>query len=519
MRYTDHDLDIVFGGQTFAAASGFDVSALESAASFAAGNADIAGILSADEITAADLRGGVYDGATVKIALVNWASPSDGEIILKEGYVGEITMTDDGTFVAAFVSKLARLDQGITQTYQATCRADLGDSACSIPLRPAVLGRSAAVAIGEYYRVATLSPTSPRIWDNLAQNPTFEIGTTGVITGAGDGSALTGWIIPTGIEFALRDTYSGLSAYDHTQYLMGGSAGDGECYQDVDLLNAGLLAADIDAGNARVNQFAVYRANNAASDKGRVLVEFLDSSKTVISTCYDSGEEVITPTGTWFFRGVALKAVPANTRYIRIRLMVFLYSGSEINSCFDKVELAVQVTSAAFSSQRLYENRIYEVTTAGTTAGTQPTYDTTVGNTTTDGTAVLTCRDSWMRDAEVETVIDGENFTIRVEEDRAVTGWFDSGAIVFETGPTNLANAFEVKTWTLSWSGSPEVGQIELYRATPQTVYPGQQLRLYRGCDKKLATCGDTFANDINFRGEPYIPGGDSLMTTGPQTI
>ena len=34
------------------------------------------------------------------------------------------------------------------------------------------------------------------------------------------------------------------------------------------------------------------------------------------------------------------------------------------------------------------EDRIYEVTTAGSTDAVQPVYDTTIGDTTTDGTAV-----------------------------------------------------------------------------------------------------------------------------------
>ena len=37
---------------------------------------------------------------------------------------------------------------------------------------------------------------------------------------------------------------------------------------------------------------------------------------------------------------------------------------------------------------QVYQDRIYEVTAAGTTDAVQPTYDTTIGNPTTDGTAM-----------------------------------------------------------------------------------------------------------------------------------
>ena len=45
-------------------------------------------------------------------------------------------------------------------------------------------------------------------------------------------------------------------------------------------------------------------------------------------------------------------------------------------------------TAAGIGSAR-YEDRLYEVIEAGTTAASQPGYDTTIGATTTDGTATL----------------------------------------------------------------------------------------------------------------------------------
>ena len=32
------------------------------------------------------------------------------------------------------------------------------------------------------------------------------------------------------------------------------------------------------------------------------------------------------------------------------------------------------------------------------------------------------------------------------------------------------------------------------------------------GCDKRFATCRDRFANAVNFRGFPHIPGNDFVM-------
>ncbi len=42
----------------------------------------------------------------------------------------------------------------------------------------------------------------------------------------------------------------------------------------------------------------------------------------------------------------------------------------------------------------------------------------------------------------------------------------------------------------------------------------GDRCRLLEGCDRSYATCGARFANRINFRGEPHLPGNDLLTRT-----
>jgi len=46
-------------------------------------------------------------------------------------------------------------------------------------------------------------------------------------------------------------------------------------------------------------------------------------------------------------------------------------------------------------------------------------------------------------------------------------------------------------------------------------VGAGCRVRLTEGCDKRFATCRDRFANAVNFRGEPHLPGTD-LLTRYP---
>jgi len=49
----------------------------------------------------------------------------------------------------------------------------------------------------------------------------------------------------------------------------------------------------------------------------------------------------------------------------------------------------------------------------------------------------------------------------------------------------------------------------------PFEAAPGTHVLLTEGCDKRLATCASRFANAVNFRGEPFLPGMD-LLTRYP---
>jgi hypothetical protein len=66
-----------------------------------------------------------------------------------------------------------------------------------------------------------------------------------------------------------------------------------------------------------------------------------------------------------------------------------------------------------------YHNRMFLCTTAGTTAGSAPSYNYTVAATTTDGTAVFTAAEAWVRSGVVATRTDDGDFTATLTESRA----------------------------------------------------------------------------------------------------
>lgn len=85
-------------------------------------------------------------------------------------------------------------------------------------------------------------------------------------------------------------------------------------------------------------------------------------------------------------------------------------------------------------------------------------------------------------------------------------GWFDHGEAI-------IAGAPAVRVLAHSKAADRAVCAVEA--ALPANLAAGVSVRLVAGCDKRAATCKTRFANLINFRGFPHMPGPD-LLTAGP---
>lgn len=140
LGFTDHDLDLTFAGVTYAAATGFTATAIEDQLGLAVSNLDVAGALSADALTEADLNGGRFDDAEVTLYRVNWAD-TDQRTILRRGYLGQVSR-GQVAFTAEMRGLATRLDQAAGRIFGRTCAWTLGDGRCGIDLT--VAGRHGA---------------------------------------------------------------------------------------------------------------------------------------------------------------------------------------------------------------------------------------------------------------------------------------------------------------------------------------------------------------------------------------
>jgi uncharacterized phage protein (TIGR02218 family) len=85
-------------------------------------------------------------------------------------------------------------------------------------------------------------------------------------------------------------------------------------------------------------------------------------------------------------------------------------------------------------------------------------------------------------------------------------GWFTRGLVTFTTG-ANAGRSSEIKRHALRAFDAT----LELWQVPGAPIAPGDAFIVTAGCDKQHETCRTRFANAINFRGFPHMPGNDVL--------
>lgn len=93
-------------------------------------------------------------------------------------------------------------------------------------------------------------------------------------------------------------------------------------------------------------------------------------------------------------------------------------------------------------------------------------------------------------------------------------GWFAFGEIAFSSG------ALDGRTLTVVDHRREGEDVMLVLPAAGAMPAPGDVFTIVAGCDKRFATCKAKFANAVNFRGFPHLPGNDAAyayVTEGMQ--
>lgn len=139
MGFTDHTADLTITSQLYKAATGFSPTSIETKDKFSVDNLDVAGVLDAASITEADIMAGKYDFAEIEIFMVNVTDLSQGLIMHRRGWLGEVSLKN-GQFIAEVRGLTQKLSQNIVELYSPSCRAVFGDARCKANLATYTVG-------------------------------------------------------------------------------------------------------------------------------------------------------------------------------------------------------------------------------------------------------------------------------------------------------------------------------------------------------------------------------------------
>lgn len=157
-----------------------------------------------------------------------------------------------------------------------------------------------------------------------------------------------------------------------------------------------------------------------------------------------------------------------------------------------------------------FNDRHFKCTVAGTSGGSEPAWNTTIGGTTTDNTVTWTAIQAITIETEISAVsgsiTSNREFVVDYSGD-APDIFLKTGLCKFITG-NNAGVNVEIKSWDLATT------TIVLFLPAPLDVAVGDVLKLQAGCEKDIPPCRDTFDNIYNFQGEPYVPGTKVLFRT-----
>jgi uncharacterized phage protein (TIGR02218 family) len=89
----------------------------------------------------------------------------------------------------------------------------------------------------------------------------------------------------------------------------------------------------------------------------------------------------------------------------------------------------------------------------------------------------------------------------------SAAGWFDLGLIEWTSG-ANAGRPAEIACH----SKDGGIVRIDLFEAPVRPLAVSDDFTIRAGCDKRFATCRVKFANAVNFRGFPAMPGDDVVV-------
>jgi hypothetical protein len=510
-RFTDHDVPITVNNAIYIPYSSFARTSVTTSIDLEVDLMEVRGALNALHVSRDDVASGLFDFAQVKVFVVNYEAPDTGSATLRTGWLGEVTMNEDGTYAAELRGLSQVFAYRIGEAYSPECRADLGDRRCKLPIAPSRWVANIAYPKGA---VVVGNVNTPSSYLNLEltnagfDTDGFEALTTNVTGWTFYGDPRGRWSLRTSIWNGTTP-YSGYSAFgtddgndqdppNHTVAQVG-------MYQDVDIEAQGADSVAVDTGTCRLFAAVMCASVNGTHGAGQFRVYALDADGVQIGAAaiFDSGGRKGAE-DKWFQIAGNDILIPAGTRKLRFDVLGNKRAQDESGTAFDSVTAVLNYPGGTFASAQQNGGVAFQANNAGISGTTEPGWNTTLGGTTTDNTIIWTAIRNFSVTSHVDGVLAGGKIIVPAYL-FDIAGYYDGGLLTWETG-LNAGRSQEIKSWV--------PGQLTLFQRPFTIPQIGDRFVVRPGCDKTRTTCSTKFANILNFRGEPDVPGQDTYYST-----
>lgn len=128
---TSHDAALTSDGARFEPTPGMTPATVTRGLGLEPQSAEASGMLSGEALDETDLALGRWDGARVRLTVVDWREPDTDAIELLGGEIGNVNI-DGESFSADLRGAAAALEGPVCPATSAECRAEFGDSKCRV---------------------------------------------------------------------------------------------------------------------------------------------------------------------------------------------------------------------------------------------------------------------------------------------------------------------------------------------------------------------------------------------------
>lgn len=517
-RFTDHDQPLNVGSATYVPYASFARSSISTSVDLEVDQMEIRGILNSNYIARDDVAGGLFDFAEVRVFVTNWMDPDAGSTTLRVGWIGEVTMNEDSTFTAELRGLTQVYAYRIGEAYAPECRADLGDRRCRVAVNPPLWRPGSPYRKGDVVR-GVINVASGYLNLSLA-NPSFDEDAATLPVTVRDIPGWTTYGEPKARWTVRQTPFFGLGGKD-SYAAFGTDTGwtDGEVFQDQDghtvpevgmyqTINIQAQGGDldqIDTGLCRLYSTVWHACVNAKEAGARYRIFALDAQMQQIGAAaiFDTGLKK-TAEDRWFQEVVKDVLIPPGTRHLKFDLFAKKRYRFSEGAAFDTVTAAINFPDGNLGGADQYGDVAFQCIKNGTTGASEPSWSNLVGSEIVDGGVTWKAVKSWKKVTTVTGTAAGGR-TIIPTGLTEVEGYYDGGLLVWETGK-NAGRAQEIKLWAN--------GALQLFQRPFNIPQTGDRFVVHPGCDKTRATCASKFANILNFRGEPDVPGQDKYYNT-----